>query len=417
MEFFLISLRFTKIHIIHKKGLDSLIENHRPIAILDAIEKVFEGSVHEVVSKFVKPLISTKQHAFQKGRSTVSNLLEHQLRLSNALENRSQVDVIYADMSKAFDLVDHSILLRKLRSFGIAGKLLQWFESYLTNRQMYVRFNGSTSLIFVPCSGVPQGSILGPLLFIIYINDLPTHIASSCSIFTDDVKISREITDIDDAKRLEADFKQLGQWCDSNGLVLNDGKCAIMTFTNKMYDVRYNYTCATNNDYLHRDTEFKDLGVTFDKKFRFAIHIDTIVKKALRSLGFVIRTCRKFQNISTIIYLYNTLVRIQLEYASCIWSPYYKEAIMIVERVQRRFTRYVFKKFRIPYLDYDGRLRVLGIDSLKFRRIINDGVLLCKVMNGGLVTTISNEICVRENRFNIRNMGFFRQRPTRSTTP
>lgn len=400
-------LKVTKIHPIFKKGNDSLVSNYRPIAILNTIEKVFERLIHDVVYKFVKPHISSNQHAYQKGRSTLTNLAEHELFLSNALDSKEQVDVLYADMSKAFDLVNHPILLKKLESFGLNGNLLEWFQSYLTDRSVHVTFNGYISKSFIPRSGVPQGSILGPLLFVIFMNDLPDYLDSTCSIFADDVKVCRVVRNIEDAEALESDFMALGEFCATNGLSLNDNKCAVMTYTNKLYDIQYGYKRTTHNGFLSRTSDFKDLGVCFDGKLRFDVHIDTIVKKAFKTLGFVIRTCRKFHNPDTIIYLYNALVRTQLEYASPIWSPYYKEYIVRLERVQRRFTRYLFKKFHIPYLEYDGRLAVLGMQPLVFRRLLNDGVFLYKVINGLVTTTLRNEISIRQNNFNIRNMGLF----------
>lgn len=142
-------------------------------------------------------------------------------------------------------------------------------------------------------------------------------------------------------------------------------------------------------------------------KLRFDLHIDAICKKAFRTLGFVIRTSRNFQRPETVIYLYNTLVRSQLEYASPIWSPHYKDYILRVERIQRRFTRYLFRKFHIPYLDYDGRLHVLGLQSLGLRRLVADGILLHKIVNGALITSVNREISIRVNPFNVRNMGLF----------
>lgn len=245
------TFKITKIHPIFKKGDHSLVENYRPIAILNSIEKLFERLIHDSLYDFVKPLISDKQHAFQKCRSTVSNLLEHVTFLSNSLDRHDQIDVIYADMSKAFDLVSHTVLCQKLGSFGITGFLLDWFRSYLSGRTVYVTFNGVLSKSFVPLSGVPQGSILGPLLFVMYMNDLPSQLRSTCSIFADDVKISRAIRNDDDATTLESDFLSLGEWCTANGLEINDNKCAVMTYSNKLQNIQHPYHRSTHDGYTY----------------------------------------------------------------------------------------------------------------------------------------------------------------------
>lgn len=398
-------LKTTKIFPVFKKGDPSLVSNYRPIAILNCIEKIFERLVHNRLFEYVRPFLNPAQHAFQKGRSTTTNLLDHLIFISDALNNRERVDVVYTDLSKAFDLVNHAILALKLRSFGITGALLDWFKSYLGNRPVYVTFNGSKSFTFQPTCGVPQGSIIGPLLFILYMNDSTRELSCTSSLYADDVKICRIVRDELDNQQLQTDLSLFEGWCNTNCFQLNPSKCFVVSFSNKLetYHPSYNI-CSQPIPFVH---DFRDLGVTFDAKMRFDVHIDGLVKKAFRTLGFLIRTSRSFRRIETIVYLYNTLVRSQLEYCTIVWSPFYKIYINRIEKIQRFFTRFVFRKFNIPYIGYNRRLSILGMDSLAFRRLITDGVYLYKLMTGMVKSAATHAISTRTNIHNVRNMGVF----------
>lgn len=400
------TFKITKIHPIFKNGDPSLVSNYRPIAILNTIEKIFERVVHDQVYDFIKPSISRSQHAFQKQRSTISNLLEQTYFLVNAFEGREQVDVIYADMSKAFDLVCHDILITKLCLVGLNGSLLDWFRSYLSARPNHVTFNGTKSDEFFPSSGVPQGSILGPLLFLIYMNDAPTVVNNSfCSAFADDFKFSRIIRSMSDAQLLQSDFDSFSSWCSLNGLQINSSKCARMTYSNKFSNIYHDYQSDSTS--LNQVSSFKDLGVTFDSHLSFDVHIDALAKKAFKTLGFVIRTSRSFRSIDAIKCLYFSLVRSQLEYGCPIWFPYYKTHIDRLERIQRRFTRFIFRKFHIPYINYDARLKILNMKSLFQRRTEADGLVLYKLVNNLLDCDVRRDISMRSNNHNIRNMALF----------
>lgn len=162
----------TIIHPVFKDGDQHDVKNYRPIAILNAMAKVFERLVHGAVLFHVSPFLSEAQHGFLPKKSTVTNLLEYVTCVAEALDKREQIDALYLDFSKAFDKISHRILFAKLDNFGIAGPLLSWFKSYVSERSLSAVFNGARSEKFIPSSGVPQGSILGPLLFTIYIDEL-----------------------------------------------------------------------------------------------------------------------------------------------------------------------------------------------------------------------------------------------------
>lgn len=181
---------------IYKSGRKSDVTNYRPVSIICASAKILEKLIFQSVFDFVKNSIGSSQHGFFNGRSVQTNLVEHVTYLCHDVMNGGQVDTIYTDFSKAFDMVDHRILIMKLRSFGIGGTLLEWFKSYLTNRSQRVVIGNAISFVMTPSSGVPhvpQGSVLGSLLFLIFVNDLVEELKSKSLQLADDLKISRKI--------------------------------------------------------------------------------------------------------------------------------------------------------------------------------------------------------------------------------
>ena len=209
-------LKHTLVFPIFKKGNATDILNYRPICILNSIEKVFERIVHLKLNLLISHLLTKNQHGFMKKRSTVTNLIEHTQEIAEALQDKKQTYVFYSDMSKAFDRVDHNRLIQKLHHIGISGTLLSWFKSYLYERSMEVVFNGSKSMPFTQISGVPQGSINGPFLFNIYINDVDSVVTSSISLYADDMKLKRSITDTNDCIMLQNDINSIVNYSEEN---------------------------------------------------------------------------------------------------------------------------------------------------------------------------------------------------------
>ena len=182
---------------VFKKGDKAKAENYRPISLTSHIIKIFERIIRKDLIKYLESnnLITDAQHGFRSGRSCFTQLLDHMENILKSLQENNEVDVIYLDYAKAFDKVDHEILLAKLRRLGVKGKLLKWIKNFLSeNRFQTVLMNGKRSFLASVLSGVPQGSVLGPLLFLVYINDLVSNIKQSkVSSFADDTKISRTI--------------------------------------------------------------------------------------------------------------------------------------------------------------------------------------------------------------------------------
>ena len=220
---------------VFKSGDKSLVQNYRPISLLCNISKILEHIINNKIILFVSSSISHCQFGFLRGRSTIQQLLLFLNHICNSISEGHQHDVIYMDFRKAFDSVSHNDLLTKLWSFGITGRLWQWFRCYLLNRQQCVKINNTLSNLLPVLSGVPQGSILGPVLFLIYVNDLPQCIEfSTVFLFADDAKCHRDINGPDDCQSLQWDLDRLYEWSTSNYLYFNVSKCLQLSFNSSL---------------------------------------------------------------------------------------------------------------------------------------------------------------------------------------
>jgi len=276
---------------------------------------------------------------------------------------------VYTDCAKAFDRVDHCLLLEKLGCLGLSKNAVAFIQSYLSGRRNVVKVGGARSEVFEATSGVPQGSNLGPLLFLIFINDLPDGVRSSkCLLYADDFKMFRTVNDKSDCSKLQADLDAVLDWFNMNHMTLNIEKCSVVTFTRKLEFVAESY--YVGETLLNRKTEVVDLGVTFHQNLKFNNHYHNITSKAYKALGFVLRNSRHFQ-ISTIIALYNACVRPYVEYASIIWMPTASVNIDLIERVQKRFLRFLYVKKNNAYphmVSYRSMLDTFNVTSLNDRR-------------------------------------------------
>lgn len=365
---------------VHKKGPKQDITNYRPISKLCIVAKVFEKIVYNQLYVALSRYFSPSQHGFLKGRCTVSNLALLNNFVTDAMSEGFQVDVVYTDYSKAFDRIRHSILLRKLANIGIRGDLLRWFSSYIHNRSQAVVINNYISSWVTVPSGVPQGSLLGPLLFVVFVNDVGLSLRSSQLLcFADDMKIYAKITSVSDAENLQADLVRLEDYCVCSELDLNTSKCSVVTFSRKRNAIHFDYVLKGKT--LQRVSTMSDLGVVHDSKLLFDTHIDTIVTKATRALGFVMRSSQDFKDAKTLKILYCSLVRSSLEYASQIWNPRYGTYISRIERVQKKFLRYLCYKINQPYLscNYLDICKRHHILPLQMRREIADISYLLKI--------------------------------------
>ncbi|KAG7309384.1 hypothetical protein JYU34_005343 [Plutella xylostella] len=369
---------------IHKSGDKSNCENYRPISILSCMAKLFESLVYKYLFNHLQPLISDKQHGFVKGKSTISNLLEYKNYLCQSFAVRGQVDSIYTDFSKAFDKVSHSLLVHKVMEYGIHGSLHRWITSYLGQRSQLVAVKGYTSKPLFVSSGVPQGSHLGPLLFILFINDLAECLENPCLLYADDLKVFRKVNDVNDCLSIQNDINKIANWCSNNMMSLNVKKCFVVSFTNKKTKLMYSYQLSGH--LLQRQSVVRDLGIYFDEQLTFRYHYENITGKANKLLGFIIRASKHFKKYRSSIYLFQSLVRPILEYGSVIWSPYYVVHIDNIERIQRKFTRFLSYKCKAgrSRSSYEERLEKFNMVSLKYRRNQSDLLYLYKIIHNGI---------------------------------
>ena len=267
---------------IFKKGKKSNPGNYRPVSLTSILCKIFESFVRDALySHFVNnQLLSDVQYGFCKGRSCVSQLLVTLQEWLENLDNKVPIDALYLDLSKAFDTVPHQRLISKLRGYGVTGNILNWITDFLKDRTQYVSVNGSRSTNSPVTSGVPQGSVLGPVLFIYYINDLPSVTHCSLKIFADDTKAFTTIKSTEDQLKLQKCLDNLTEWTDRWLLRFNSAKCKVLHLGEN--NPRYNYFIKEGNTVreLLETTSEKDLGVYIDPNLTFNDHIEITVKKS-----------------------------------------------------------------------------------------------------------------------------------------
>ncbi|KAI5721013.1 hypothetical protein M8J77_014623 [Diaphorina citri] len=320
-----------------------------------------------------KNFITDHQHGFTARRSTVTNLLCYQHDILQSFESGQAVHAIYTDVAKAFDRVNVSFLIAKLRSFGIGDCFLLWLSSYLNGRSQQVRIGNAISSSIEVSSGVGQGSHMGPLLFSIFFNDLPLFIKySSILMFADDVKIYKSIASIHDCLLLQRDLDCFFNWLETNGMELSVHKCAVMEFCRVKKSHIFNY--QINSFSLPYVNEIKDLGIFLDKTFSLTFHIDKLSMKCHRILGYIHRNSRGLSSEAFCV-LFKALVRSLLEYASNVWSPHYDVHINSLERVQKRFLR---------CLHYRHPLSSVSLPLLSERRDISDVNFFVKLINNNV---------------------------------
>ena len=337
---------------LHKKGSKSSRENYRPISPTSIACKIGEKIVFDRMIKFWREidLINNNQFGFLRGRSTATQLLSTFNDWAKSRHLSTPTDVIFLDLAKAFDSVPHERLLLKLKSNGIDGSLLNWLRHFLVGRKQRVVVRGFCSDWSCVTSGTPQGTILGPLLFLLYINDITECISSTVKLYADDTKIYREIIDpIIDCQILQDDLNNLSEWARKWQLRFNADKCESMRITHSRDRSETNYFLEKPLKDVHN---FKDLGVTITKDLSWGNHIGITVNKANKVLGSIKRSVGT-ADTNVFSMLYKSLVRPILEYAVPVWCPYLVKDIHALENVQRRASRLALnqRKGQMSYED------------------------------------------------------------------
>ena len=324
-------------------------------------------------------LLSQQQHGFVTGKSCMTNLIETIDDWTQALEEDSSLDAIYMDFKKAFDTVPHQRLLRKLQATGIQGRTLKWIEAFLENRTQRVVVNGTKSSPAEVTSGIPQGSVLGPTLFVIYINDLPQHLNSKVQLFADDTKIYGKSNTSQEQDLIQQDLNTLQEWSNKWLLAFHPDKCHTIKLGKRKSNAEY-YLKQQNGERsaLNETTTEKDLGVLVDNQLAFKEQVASAVAKGNKVLG-VIRRSFNTGDKEVFVKLYKSIVRPLLEYGNVIWHPTLKSLEKDIEDVQRRATKMIGS---IKNLPYNERLRILQLPSLQHRRKRGDVIETYKYITG-----------------------------------
>ena len=365
---------------VFKKGERSIPSNYRPVSLTCICSKLLEHIIYSHIFLHLKKydILCEEQHGFRANRSCETQLISTVNDIAENMDAGKQTDVILLDFSKAFDRVSHMRLCHKLHHLGINGSLLAWIKCFLSERTQRVIVNGQRSSPSVVLSGVPQGSVLGPLLFLCYINDIISGISSPIKLYADDVLIYRIIDNEDDCKMLQRDLDLLQTWAHKWNMSYNPVKCEFLRITNKQNRTYFPYSIQ---DTLIREvTQAKYLGVTLNNKLTWNNHIANITGKANSVHGFM---HRNFNNCPSKIKsaLYKSMMRPILEYAGNVWSPHCDKDIQCMERVQRRAARFAANCYS-RYHSVTDMMQKLNWPTLKQRRNESKLVMMYKIIHG-----------------------------------
>ena len=364
---------------IYKSGNRTEPLNYRPVSLTSILCKICEEVIKLKWTEYLESenILNERQFGFRKGKSCVTNLLCFYSRVVDVVQERDGwVDCIYLDLKKAFDKVPHQRLMWKLRNVGgVSGRLEEWMKDYLMEREMRTIVKGKKSEWRNVTSGVPQGSVLGPIMFLIYVNDMTAGLRSYMNMFADDAKIMRRVKNMEDCDKLQEDIDRIFEWSKDWQMEFNINKCHIMRMGKSKYRPCKEYKLG--EDKIEEVSEERDLGVIIQNNLSPEKHINKLFGKTysmLQSIGLSFH----YLDEEMMKKILTTLIRPQLEYAAVIWSPYMKKHVKKIERIQRLGTRMIPGFKEIPY---EERLKELELVTLEERRTRGDMITIYKIVN------------------------------------
>ena len=374
---------------VHKKGAKASVENYRPISLTCLTMKVFEKIVRDELFAKCRDKLDQRQHGFLPEKSCTTQMVVYVESLCLSINANIRTDVVYFDFAKAFDSVNHDIILHKLKTnFGINGTLLKFIMNYLKDRQQRVVIGGTQSDLTIVRSGVPQGSILGPLFFVIFINDMFEHVSDGTDIalYADDTKIWRKIISWSDHEIFQNDIDALQQWANDNKMKFHPGKCKVLSVRNRASEKHMElwsmlpfqiFLYTLNGQILDFSESEKDLGVVIKSDLSWDENLHALYQKASSRLGLMKRTLHFIKDPKQKRAFYLALVRSLFEHCSIIWRPTTTTATKKVESVQKRAVKWILGELDHHYndLEYLSRLRDLDLLPMEYKFDYTDLVM------------------------------------------
>ena len=385
---------------VYKKGNRHEVGNYRPVSLTSSFSRLFESVLLDKLMPFVlqHKLISPSQFGFLPGRSSCGQLLTCLHKWLSSFCKSNCTKVVYTDISKAFDSVNHRFLIAILNQFGFNEQVISWVKNFLSDRQQQVCINDAMSAPVAVLSGVPQGSVIGSFLFLLFINgvsDSEIHDKAYVSMYADDTKIF-SIYQSD----LQLSLNSMCECLSKHQLNLAHHKCAVIKI--KKDSVVDNSQFFFDNYQINEQDSIRDLGIYISSNMTWTNHISHICSKASVK-SYQILKSTKTKNIWTLVHLFTTYIRPLIEYNSPIWSPYLLKEINQIERIQRHYTKRAFQRCGIPFNGYKDRLVKVGLMSLQSRRVFLDLLFMYKLINNLIDINFRDFFVFKLNTYNLRS--------------
>jgi len=363
--------KISKIIPIFKKGKTDDIKNYRPISLLSPLSKILEKLIFVRLSHFLSKnhLLNDNQYGFRNNHSTELAIIELTQRIMNNMNDKHLTVGVFLDLSKAFDVIDHNLLIKKLNSYGVRGIANNWFKSYLDSRKQYVSINNFNSNFADVVNGVPQGSILGPMLFLIFINDIcKVSSQAKCILYADDTNIfytSKNI--INDIDLINTDLNKFSDWFNSNRLTVNCSKSSFVIFGPKILtNTLSNVIINLNNDSIPRVSHIKLLGLTICENLSWQYHINNVSTKINKLTG-IFRKLKNKLNPSILHNLYYSFIYPNITYGITLWGNSPNIHLIPIVRSQKKYIRLIgnIGPFDTT-VDLFNNLNILNVKNIYF---------------------------------------------------
>ena len=396
------ALKYAKVIPVFKANSKFEVSNYRPISILPIFNKIFEKLMFDRLSGFINKhnILYPHQFGFQKHKSTSLAILDICNRLVNSIEKNQLSCCIFLDFAKAFDTVNHEILLTKLEHYGIRGVALDWFRSYLTDRTQRVSVGDALSSSNYNHHGVPQSSVLGPLLFLLYINDIPqSSKIMKFHLFADDISLFYSYKNIDNLEEIiNCELAKISDWLMANKLTLNVNKSNFMIIKPRQKKLPRNIKLSLNSETLKESDCVKYLGVLIDKNLTWKNHINHVTTKVAKSIG-ILSKIRHFAPRKVLINVFNAFISPYITYGIINWGGTYPGSLDELNKCLKKAARYItFKSQNEPSKPIFKELNSLNLkDTYK----LECAKFMFDIFNGKYNSLYSHLFHLTKNQHNI----------------